>query len=398
MTRTIASGVGCLIVGMLSIPFLAVGISDSDGTPAFCPLHPHTSLDASMTDGSPTILGPSTLTATQLIDWWDARRGTQPARLSIPIHDAIGLYLSEAAAEGVRGDLMLAQSIVETGWFTNRDTEINNFAGIGHHDDRTSGYPYPDARTGIRAQVQLLKKFAAGNDTALVNPDLGITAGRHATTWAGLAGTWATNPDYWAIISGVYAGMLTHHDLDPTNIIPATVSCTTGVALAFGPIVDDDGRAWSIPVSADVFDLAQLDHPHHTYPAWDLIIPEGVPIHAITNGVVASVRNWPYNWWHHGCGRDPTGCDTCGIGITIASDNGLRHTYCHLSATHLALGDHVSAGQQVGLSGDTGRSGTPHLHLELRVDGVRYCPQPILNALYTGNAGPFTWTTTGCVF
>ena len=61
-------------------------------------------------------------------------------------------------------------------------------------------------------------------------------------------------------------------------------------------------------------------------------------------------------------------------------------------------GQQVLAGQQVALSGDTGRSGAPHLHIELHVNGVQYCPQAMMQALYAGGSGPFTWTTHGCSF
>jgi murein DD-endopeptidase MepM/ murein hydrolase activator NlpD len=56
------------------------------------------------------------------------------------------------------------------------------------------------------------------------------------------------------------------------------------------------------------------------------------------------------------------------------------------------------AGQQVAVSGDTGRSGAPHLHIELHINGVQYCPQPVMQALYNGSSGPFTWAARGCSF
>jgi hypothetical protein len=158
--------------------------------------------------GSPSVLGPSTLTLADLRAWWDATGRGQPEELGSPIEDVLALYPQEAEAENVRGDLAIAQAIHETGWFTSSDTARNNFAGIRHFDHVSSGNAFPDVATGVRAHVQLLKKYAAGNDPPLAHPDVAPTATAQATTWEQLAGTWATSPDYWTELSGLYDTML----------------------------------------------------------------------------------------------------------------------------------------------------------------------------------------------
>lgn len=45
---------------------------------------------------------------------------------------------------------------------------------------------------------------------------------------------------------------------------------------------------------------------------------------------------------------------------------GVHSFYAHLSAQHVKAGDVVKQGQVLGLSGNTGNSTGPHLHLELR--------------------------------
>ena len=62
--------------------------------------------------------------------------------------------------------------------------------------------------TGVRAHIQLLKKFAAGNDTPLVHRDVAPAARAKAETWERLTGTWATDPGYWTAISNLYDDML----------------------------------------------------------------------------------------------------------------------------------------------------------------------------------------------
>ena len=146
----------------------------------------------------------------------------------------------------------------------------------------------------------------------------------------------------------------------------------------------------------------QLDDPHHDYPAWDWIIPTGTPIYAVRAGTVATVSAWPHNWWEQGCTtRGVNGCAPCGIGLTIVDDLGTRWTYCHGSNLHVTQGAHVEAGQLLITSGNTGRSGTPHLHLEIRTaDGFRRCPQGLLTTLRASRteASPAALPRSGCSF
>lgn len=159
---------------------------------------------------------------------------------------------------------------------------------------------------------------------------------------------------------------------------------------------------WALPAPRATIAETTLDDPHHDYPAWDFLIPVGTPIYAITGGTVANVGTWPGNWWSAGCGGNspPANCSTCGIGITIQHQDGLRHTYCHNSANHVAQGDTITPGQHIADSGNSGRSGTPHLHLELRINNVRRCPQPLLAALYNATPipTPDSLPTSGCSF
>ncbi|MEP2372754.1 M23 family metallopeptidase [Ilumatobacter sp.] len=159
---------------------------------------------------------------------------------------------------------------------------------------------------------------------------------------------------------------------------------------------------WALPAPREVIGENTLDDPHHDYPAWDFMIPAGTPIYAITGGTVANVGTWTGNWWAAGCGGNnpPAACTSCGVGITIQHPDGLRHTYCHNSTSHVAEGDAVAPGQHIADSGNSGRSGSAHLHLELRINGIRHCPQPLLDALYHGTAIPLAadLPTSGCSF
>lgn len=90
---------------------------------------------------------------------------------------------------------------------------------------------------------------------------------------------------------------------------------------------------------------------------------------------------------------------SCGTGLRLLKPDGSRFVYCHLSARSVADGASVSAGTRVGTTGNTGSSGAPHLHVEIRTsDGVARCPQRFLLAIYDGVAPPSlsSLPTTGC--
>lgn len=86
--------------------------------------------------------------------------------------DMIPHYLSEGQAEGIRGDIAFAQSCLETGNFTFKDSAVkleqNNFCGLGVLDNGMLGASFATPQLGIRAQVQHLKAYA--NQSPLRNP------------------------------------------------------------------------------------------------------------------------------------------------------------------------------------------------------------------------------------
>ena len=100
--------------------------------------------------------------------------------------------------------------------------------------------------------------------------------------------------------------------------------------------------------------VVSASHTHHDYPAVDIAAPLGEPVYALADSVV--VRSW----------SDPD--PRCGIGLTLQAMDGQTWTYCHLAVldTSVVPGAALSAGQQVGLVGQTGDATGPHLHLQLQ--------------------------------
>jgi murein DD-endopeptidase MepM/ murein hydrolase activator NlpD len=123
--------------------------------------------------------------------------------------------------------------------------------------------------------------------------------------------------------------------------------------------------------------VVSVGHTHHDYPAADIDAPEGTQLYALSNGTVD--RSW----------ATPEG--GCGIGFTIQTTDGLTWTYCHLSYLEPAVvaGAGLTAGQPVGLVGQTGDASGPHLHLQLQPATGYPQDEPWFQS-FAGTA--FTWS------
>ena len=164
------------------------------------------------------IMSRSVLSPSEMVAWFEGTH--RHARITVSMLELAQDYIDEGAAAGVRGDIAFAQSILETGSFYFPDggqltPQDNNFAGMDACDSCAHGRSFPDARTGVRAQVQQLRVYADPNVTnASFNPPPVIAnLDRHSLkgrvpTWNGLTHTWATADAYGDRILGIYAQML----------------------------------------------------------------------------------------------------------------------------------------------------------------------------------------------
>jgi murein DD-endopeptidase MepM/ murein hydrolase activator NlpD len=70
----------------------------------------------------------------------------------------------------------------------------------------------------------------------------------------------------------------------------------------------------------------------------------------------------------------------CGKVIMIDHGNGLVSRYAHTSEAYVNKGDLVVRGQRVASVGSTGRFTGPHLHFEVRLNGVPRNPARFLRS------------------
>ncbi len=95
----------------------------------------------------------------------------------------------------------------------------------------------------------------------------------------------------------------------------------------------------------------------------DIAASTGTPIHASEAGVVT------YSGW----------MDGYGYLIIIQHTAGYETYYGHCSKLASDVGDTVEKGDVIAYVGSTGRSTGPHVHLEIRIDGVIYNPADFLD-------------------
>lgn len=107
---------------------------------------------------------PITGTARATVEQMRAYIKKKNPKIAQSVLKMIPLYISEGAAEGIRGDVAFAQSCLETGNFTFKGSAVtleqNNFCGMGVTVNGMKGNSFKDPKTGIRAQIQHLKAYA----------------------------------------------------------------------------------------------------------------------------------------------------------------------------------------------------------------------------------------------
>lgn len=126
-------------------------------------------------------------------------------------------------------------------------------------------------------------------------------------------------------------------------------------------------REWSgqftVPAEAAISDVfgsqrvfnGKMSSPHL---GLDFRVPSGTPVTAMNDGTVLLARPLYFE----------------GNFVVIDHGQGLLTLYLHLSEFKVKEGEQVKRGQEIGLSGGTGRATGPHLHVAVRWQGTYLDP------------------------
>ena len=146
------------------------------------------------------------------------KQNNPKVRLACSVEELVDLYWKEAEREGVRPDLALSQSLVETGTYAyggDVHHNQNNFCGLGTTGGGVKGATFKTPELGVRAHIQHLLAYTQKKrpQTKIVDPryelahNIRMERGM-VDTWYGLNGTWAMGSLYCEKIMATYRKML----------------------------------------------------------------------------------------------------------------------------------------------------------------------------------------------
>lgn len=146
------------------------------------------------------------------------KQNNPKVRLACSVEELVDLYWQEAEREGVRPDLALSQSLVETGTYAyggDVQHHQNNFCGLGTTGGGVKGATFKTPELGVRAHIQHLLAYTQKKrpQTKIVDPryelahNIRMERGM-VDTWYGLNGTWAMGSMYCEKIMATYQKML----------------------------------------------------------------------------------------------------------------------------------------------------------------------------------------------
>ncbi|MEU9157872.1 LysM peptidoglycan-binding domain-containing M23 family metallopeptidase [Streptomyces sp. NPDC048417] len=181
---------------------------------------------------------------------------------------------------------------------------------------------------------------AVGDNPSLIHPGLKLTlGGRHAAT--------TDTPG-----SDSRSQTRSHAQSDSQSSAPSSSSSSNTASSS--DVSTATASGFTLPVTGGAVGTgyhvagSMWSSGYHT--GVDFVVPTGTPVKAVGAGTVVTAG------WGGAYGNQ----------VVIRLADGYYAQYGHLSALSVSVGQTVTAGQQVGLSGATGNVTGPHLHFEIR--------------------------------
>lgn len=150
------------------------------------------------------------------------------------------------------------------------------------------------------------------------------------------------------------------------ELLLPTPTQTVSTARSGGIRSSTGGAVWQAPLSGEVtsaFASVRSTSRHH---GTDIAAESGTPIAAVHGGTVLEA-GWKNSIY--------------GYAVLLDHGNGWQTMYAHCSDVLVQPGQQVRLGQTIALVGSTGNSTGPHLHLELKKDGVFLDPTDIISGI-----------------
>ncbi len=109
------------------------------------------------------------------------------------------------------------------------------------------------------------------------------------------------------------------------------------------------------------FEFSHID-PEHSHTGIDLATPRGTPVITVAGGTVVSA-DWTPRY---------------GNRVIVDHGGGMLSMYGHNELLLVEVGDRIRSGSPIALSGNSGISTAPHLHLEIWLNGKAVDPRALL--------------------
>lgn len=225
------------------------------------------------------VMGPSLLSAAQLAAWYRHRHSGTPQlpALRNNVQALAQIFIDEGAAQGVRGDIAFAQTMLETGWLSFAGSQIppsfNNYSGLFAFNNRPKATTcaaetapsrcFATPNLGARYQMQLLHGYADAstvNVPMLIRPPsdrIGI-----APYWERFGGSqtpivWATAPNYGNYVLNLYADALSYSGFNLTCLPYYTGGAGRTAGSGYW-VVNRLGAAYNFGTAPDLGDVSRL--------------------------------------------------------------------------------------------------------------------------------------------